>query len=246
MDKRLEKIVENMEQNALGIDDEFHFKCRVCGKCCKNRHDIMLTTRDLYNIAHELHRTTGYVVDRYCEAYIGGSSRIPIVRLKPTGPDQACPLMRDKRCIVHTAKPVVCAIYPLGRAVNFEQMEENDETKIKPTYFFQPDACGSRDQVHTVRSWLNQFGIPVEDEFFPLWTEMNTLMSTSFRDLESQNTPDEPMNRLWDIAFFHMYISYDTEKDLMPQYRENMEKIRELLALVDAPPDSLQKVGVSN
>ena len=227
MDRRLEKIVKGIEQNTLGLDDEFYFKCKTCGKCCKNRHDILLTTRDLYNIAHALHRTTSYVVERYCDVYIGKDSRIPIVRLKPTGPEESCPLLRNKRCIVHSAKPVVCAIFPLGRAATFEPAE-----KIEPKYFFQPDACGSREQAHTVRSWLNQFGIPVEDTFFPLWTEINTLMSTSFRELEAQSTPDEVMERLWDIAFFHMYINYDTGKNLIPQYQKNAKILRVLVAKV--------------
>ena len=225
MDKRLEKIVEDMAQNALGLDDEFHFKCKGCGKCCKNRHDIMLTTRDLYSIGRSLHRTTSYVVERYCDTYIGKDSRIPIARLKPKGPEESCPLLRGKRCIVHTSKPVVCAIYPLGRAAIFEQAG-----KIEPKYFFQSDTCGSREQAHTVRGWLNQFGIPVEDEFFQLWTEMSTFLSTAFRELESQGTTDKSRERLWNIAFFHMYINYDTGKDLMPQYQENMATLRELLA----------------
>ena len=209
MDKRTEKIFEDMENNSLGLDDSFDFKCRSCGKCCKNRHDIILTTRDLYSIARSLGRAPDYVVKRYCDVYVGDSSRIPIVRLKPTGSEQACPLLHQKRCIVHTGKPVICALYPLGRAASFGQTGEDAEMpeKSEPKYFFQSDACGSRDQTHTVRSWLNHFNIPIEDEFYPLWNEMTVLLSTSFRKLESQEASVEALERLRVIAFLQMYIN---------------------------------------
>ena len=47
MDKRMQEILENYEKNALGMDDTFQFKCRECGKCCKNREDILLTIMGL-------------------------------------------------------------------------------------------------------------------------------------------------------------------------------------------------------
>jgi Fe-S-cluster containining protein len=228
MDKRTEKIMADMENNALGLDDTFRFKCRACGKCCKNRYDILLTTRDLHNIARELGRTIEYVIERYCETYIGHSSRIPIVRLRPAGPEQACPLMYNKRCIVHKAKPVVCAIFPLGRGYKMD-MSENGAGKpetYKATYFFQPDTCGNRDHIHTVRSWLEEFGIPAEDEFFSLWTELTIELGEMFNNLEAAGVPESLMKHFWGAVYSAVYVSYDANKDLIPQFRENAAKLR--------------------
>ena len=228
MDTRLQKIYEDMENNTLGIDDTFQFKCRTCGKCCKNRHDIILTTRDLHNIARSLGRSMQYIVEQYCHVYIGHSSRIPIVRLKPTGPEQTCPLLRNRRCIVHSAKPIVCALFPLGRAMNVEASKSCVELteKIQPTYFLQPDTCGSKDQTHTVRSWLEEFGVPVQDEFYSLWTENFIYLSDAFRKFDELKIPDKQMQPLWDLTYSAAYVSYDTEKDLIPQFQESMVRLR--------------------
>ncbi len=183
MDNRTEKIYQDMQAGALGLDDTFKFKCRGCGKCCKNREDILLTARDLHNIARDLGRTIPEIVERYCEVYIGGTSRMPVVRLRPTGPDKACPLLRNKRCIVHKSKPIVCALFPLGRAFARPEEDAGDAgtQDIKPQYFMQSNVCGSKEHEQTVRSWLEEFGIPAEDEFYSLWTQAAIAVSTFFR-----------------------------------------------------------------
>lgn len=63
----------------------------------------------------------------YCEYYIGSNSRMPIVRLKPRGSVQRCPLLKDRKCSVHKAKPVVCAMFPIGRGIR----TEGDVEKIR-------------------------------------------------------------------------------------------------------------------
>lgn len=223
MDKRMEDILDNMQNNSLELDDAFAFKCRGCGKCCKNREDILLTTRDLYNIAVSLGRTIEYVVERYCEVYIGRDSRMPIIRLMPTGPERVCPLMRGKKCIVHAAKPSVCALFPLGRAVSFDRADKKEikAEDIRPVYFSQPAVCGTQDKSQTVREWLTQFGIPIEDEFYGLWNENLAFLSDFFRELEKNNVTEKSMEIIRNAAVRHLYISYDPKMALIPQFREN-------------------------
>lgn len=232
MDTRLLKAAEDMEKNVLTLDDTFRFKCRACGRCCKNRHDIMLTTRDVYNIARSLGRTMQYVVERYCDAYIGEASRIPIVRLMPTGPEQTCPLMRNKRCIVHKAKPVVCALYPLGRGTKMNAPGNGEEApgSLTPIYFLQSHVCGTQEQTHTVRGWLEHFGIPVEDEFYGIWTERITKLATSFHRLEAKKLSAGIMEQLWNLAFSVLYLQYDMDKAILPQFQENTKKLLNTLA----------------
>jgi len=234
MDKRMQEILENFEKNSLGLDDTFQFKCRECGKCCKNREDILLTARDLYNIARELGRTTEYVVERYCEIYIGSGSRMPIVRLRPTGPEKACPLLRDKKCIVHRSKPVVCALFPLGRATGMQIADNGTEKpeRFLPRYFVQPATCGTQERTHTVRSWLEYFGIPVEDEFYELWTEAVTFIAEFFHSIEAKEGTGKAVKILWNITISELYINYDPSKEIIPQFRVNMEKLRDVFAKV--------------
>ncbi len=58
MDERLKNIVDNFEAMKIGMDEPFPFHCTMCGKCCINREDILLTPRDIYNMAKEFGITT--------------------------------------------------------------------------------------------------------------------------------------------------------------------------------------------
>ena len=86
--------LEELEQSLLDLDSEFDFKCRHCGKCCKNQDTVLFTARDIYNIAKKLGKTTEHVIQECGEVSIGYSSRIPLVHMVPIGPQRRCPLYR--------------------------------------------------------------------------------------------------------------------------------------------------------
>lgn len=54
MDKRAKEILDNLDAMEIGLDEPFHFGCTMCGKCCINREDILLSSRDIYNMSREL------------------------------------------------------------------------------------------------------------------------------------------------------------------------------------------------
>ena len=120
MNQRLQHIVEHYDEMCIGTDEHFRFHCKQCGKCCINREDILLNPKDLYNISKELGLAPRDTIAHYCEVYLGQNSRIPIVRLKPRGSIKRCPLLRDRKCSVHNAKPTVCALFPLGRSIKLD------------------------------------------------------------------------------------------------------------------------------
>ena len=232
MDQRMQKALYDCENHKIGLDEPFLFKCRECGKCCKNRDDILLTSRDLFNIAQFFNKTPVEIIKRYCEDYIGESSRIPVVRLKPQGRESACPLFLNKHCTVHSIKPVVCALYPIGRAAIIPQETAcaGIPEDIQPGYFLQRIKCGSREETHTVRDWLEQFGIPLDDEFYSLWNSVIIFLSDYFTQLEADKPPESVIGHLWDIAYSALYICYDIEADFLHQFRAMAPKLKKILS----------------
>ena len=230
MDKRLQDIVNNFERMKIGLDDTFKFECKMCGKCCIHRDDILLTPKDVYNMSKELNLRTEELVEKYCEVYIGQDSRIPIVRLKPKGSVNRCPLLKDRKCMVHRSKPTVCAMYPIGRYLALAGKTAADIDLDSMQYIFnKPDCKGSEGtETHTVREWLESFGIPINDEFFLKWQKMAMEMGTVFRKIEKK-VSDQTIEMLWNAAFISLYLHYDTEQDFMCQFEENAQKFTELL-----------------
>ena len=226
-DERLE-LIENIDKYRIGLDEVFAFRCRGCGKCCKNREDILLNTRDVYNIATALKLTHKQVVETYCDTYIGRDSRIPIVRLKPKGANKVCPLLTGSRCSVHSLKPTVCALFPLGRvAVNEEGAEKmglHGYNKIE--YILSPVRCGSLRKKQTVLSWLESFGVSKEDKFFIRWNEILCNLAPRIKSFEeNESVTDKALDMLWTGVFNAVYIAYDTQKEFYPQFEANVTKI---------------------
>lgn len=216
---RLQDIADNLDKYLIGLDEPFKFKCRACGKCCKNREDILFTPRDIYRIAKYLGKKTEEIIHTYCDCYIGEDSKIPIVRLVPKGPNKACPFLRDKRCGIHAVKPVVCALFPVGR-IYHTRNPQDEEPEYKAGYILQPIQCGSLTKNNTVRQWLEKFDIPVDDEFYKEWTNAIIELSKLMREA-GEKAPRSALGPVYDVLGHLLYTRYDTGEDFMSQFMAN-------------------------
>lgn len=218
---------EELEQNLMNSDSTFKFKCRQCGKCCKNQHTIIFSAWDVFRIAKKIGKTPLAVIKEYTEVYIGPQSRIPIVHLLMQGKKNACPFLSDKgRCAVHDVKPAVCALYPLGRVIlnkNSGEALNHDSSNI--IQYVMSGHCGSAKKTHTVREWLSSFGIPENDEFFFLWTGVQLRLGMIIRELEGKKIPPSALKPIWNVIFAKLYRDYDTEQEFMPQFQRNADKL---------------------
>lgn len=225
MDERLKEIADNFDSMKIGVDETFNFHCTMCGNCCINREDILLSPKDIYNMSKELGITPDNFFKKYCESYIGSDSRIPIVRLRPHGADRRCPLLKKAKCRVHRSKPTVCAMFPIGRCL----MAKNPEEGIKDTdmnqvqYLFNNPGCGDKSESHTVREWLESFGVPVPDEFFVKWQQVVLKMGMIFRIIEGGMSRNI-MEQVWGAALVGIYLHYDTDADFLSQFEANIKK----------------------
>lgn len=211
---------DQLEIGLLDLDSEFRFKCSQCGRCCIHQDTVMFNPRDIYNIARKKGMTTLEVVEAYTEVYIGPNSRIPIVHLLSNGPNGACPLLENGRCSVHECKPMVCALFPLGRGAihrNVESASKGQEPVVKYNFYSCP--FGSADDVNTVRSWLAKFGIPEPDEFYLLWDKVRLNLSQMVMRMEEVKMSQASLERFWGATYQLLYIQYDTSQEFMPQFQ---------------------------
>ena len=172
-------------KNALAPGQPFRFHCDQCGRCCKNREDILLNPYDLHRASKTLGIPADKFISRYCIVYIGESSRLPCVLLKPVGEDKACPLLKDNLCTIHKGKPTVCALYPLGRAT---KMQRNEDGSVSPAdgffYFMNQVDCGLRDEEHSVSEWLSEFNLQESETWFMEWSKQIGDMAILIQELE--------------------------------------------------------------
>lgn len=224
MDPRTQHIVENFENITISLDEPFQFHCTQCGKCCIHREDILLNPQDLFRIAKYLEQTLRDVVEHFCETYTGPDSRMPIVRLLPEGPTKRCPFLVRNKCRIHEAKPVVCAMFPLGRGHRFDL--ETGKPYPEILYILDKPHCGDGSETHTVREWLGSFHIPVDDPFYLEWSEALVFFAEAMRKLEKVH-PTATAIVIRPAVYEHLYLAYNTREDFLPQFQENLKKTKE-------------------
>lgn len=226
MDKEIKEIMDRLENAKVGLDEEFRFHCTQCGECCRHRDDILLNPKDVYNMSKELKIDTRELIEKYCDSYVGSNSRIPVVRLQPRGSVQRCPMLKYGKCIVHSAKPAICAMFPIGRYMVSEYAPGADAGKTQ--YFFTNPKCGDDSETQTVREWLGAFGIPVEDEFFMGWQKTAIELVKTLTEME-HTLGRETMDIVWTAVFAGLYLNYKTDEDFMPQFNKNVQDVFSML-----------------
>ena len=157
---------------------------------------------------------------------------MPVVRLKPRGSVQRCPLLKDRKCSVHRAKPTVCALFPIGRCIKIDSENQTPDAieTAQIEYIFSDPGCGDDSETHTVREWLHDFNLSEEDDFFRKWNRVLVRLSTAFCEME-EKTEAKLMNLIWSSTFVVLYMHYDMEKPFLPQFEENAEHIQTLVLM---------------
>lgn len=176
-------------------------------------------------MAKELQLSSTDFFHKYCSMHIGDSSRMPIVMLRPVGKDERCPLLKNNKCSVHKAKPSVCGMFPLGRYVPLGK-EELDCSKVK--YLLQPIECGDKPETHTVRKWLSDFDISLEDTVYIRWNQTVSVISQKLKKLEMQLDMLTMMS-LWLTVRIALYENYTSTEEFLPQFDANVKDVIKLL-----------------
>jgi Fe-S-cluster containining protein len=91
----------------------FSFACRACGRCCSGKV-IMTGPHEVLGMARLLGISTTEFLARHGDH--GGTT----LRF---GGDDRCPFVGPEGCRVHPRRPLVCRLYPLGRATDGEGRE---------------------------------------------------------------------------------------------------------------------------
>ncbi len=217
---------EDIQGFMVGImseEDTFKFECKICGECCRNRQDpIMLTGYDVFKISRALRIEPMKFISDYTECYIGHSSNLPVVILKERY-DGSCSLLRNGKCLVQDDKPIVCAIYPLGRI-----FVSGDEERFG--YFEQHFNCSFGNKEYTLKEWLDRFKIHDWDEASILWAKTIARCATSMRNIK-QDT--KLFKGVITVLLNVFYVAYDIEQDYLEQFKYNIKKMEEIFKEFD-------------
>lgn len=217
---------KNLNQNFIRKDQEFRFRCTQCGEWCRNKAPqdrILLSTVDLYRAANILGNDIQDVIAQSCEMVPGQESMIPLVVMKQRL-DGSCTFLKKGKCTIHENKPLVCAMYPLGR-LSFLDEDTGSYTFQYYLKDYQKEGChGAADEIWTAEKWLARFNVEQYDECIRLYRQLGEDCS---RLMHACKTDDEK-REMFSTAFYMIFVKYDRSQPLREQMEMNLAFVRGL------------------
>jgi len=130
----------NLQPPDSARREEFGYVCRACSRCCQHKV-IQVNPYEVARLARLKGMSTGEFRAACTE---NGDGAI----LKRTDDSDTCIFLGAKGCSVHSDRPLVCRLYPLGRHVAADGSEE--WVHIAP----HPESAGLYSRKGTIADYI--------------------------------------------------------------------------------------------
>ena len=130
------------------------------------------------------------------------------------GENEACFFLNESgRCSIHTARPDICRLFPLGRVY-----EENGFH-----YFLQIYECNKKDRLKVkVKKWIDTPNLAVHEKYISIWHAY----LLNVQQLLEQNPTDENRKEISMALLNTFYVkTYDSAKDFYEQFYQRLKEI---------------------
>ncbi len=109
---------------------------------------------------------------------------------------------------------------------SLENINTTDTLEIQ--YILNKPGCGDDSKTHTVREWLGEFGLPLQDAYYIKWTQTIIQAGMLLRKLEKE-CPEDIMEKIWMSTYVWLYLNYDIKDDFESQFDWNTTNVLEFL-----------------
>ena len=164
------------------VNSTFQFLCHkdiACfTKCCADL-DLVLTPYDIVRMKNRLGIPSDVFLDQFTETKWNKHPRFPMVNLKMDHDrNLRCPFVTPEGCTIYEDRPGACRIYPIGRAA--QKVDREEETREKFFIVDEEHCLGFReDREWTIEEWMTSEGLDeynaMNDEWLGITTSQKSL-----------------------------------------------------------------------
>lgn len=193
-------------------------ECRGCHDCCVNMdQSITLDPYDIYLLTSNLGLSFEEMMQKaMIEFHVDEGLLLPNLKMVPKSLDMKRPpecyfLNEQGRCSVHTFRPGICRLFPLGR--NFEG--------DKLSYFVLKDACSieKRDKV-VISKWLGYEDQANYRQFVETWHAVRR----QIRELVL-STEDEQYANAITTGFIKLFYLMPYKDNFFDEFKQRLESL---------------------
>jgi Fe-S-cluster containining protein len=191
--------------------------CKGCSACCRGMGKSIVL--DPYDI-HLLTKGTGVpfydMIDSTIELSVVDGLVLP--NLKLGGEKEECPYLNEEgRCSVHSYRPGICRLFPLGRVY--------DDGGHK--YFIQTKECHSTVKTKVrIEKWLGYEDITRYEQYINDWHFFLKALTNAIKE-----SGDEAMSRNAGVAILNHFFITPFNEEFFDDFYKRFNTIKEALGL---------------
>lgn len=189
--------------------------CEGCSSCCKDMGtSVLLDPYDAYRLVVNLGKDFEQLLQEEVELHVEAGVVLPNLRMQE-GVKSCSFLDENGRCSIHSFRPGICRLFPLGRNYDGERLE----------YFLLMDACPAKNKSKIkVSKWLDTPQIKTYEKFLVNW---HNLVKQLRAVLEEQ---DEQMAQQLSTVFLQMfYLKPYEQENFYDEFYERFERFNIVL-----------------
>ncbi len=217
----------------VGCDD-----CRGCSSCCHGMgNSIVLDPYDVYRLTALRNDTLEHLLDdKKIEWNVVDGQILPNLALKK-GSDEACGFLDDNgRCTIHTYRPGICRLFPLGRFyedgsfryfLQVHECQKESRTKVKVKKWIDtPDLSRYESYINRWHYFLKDI-IKAENELSRKLLSETCTGTKEAQEIQKNNrmaaiAEREKRRNMLIMKMFYL-IPYDAQKDFYEQFEKRMQ-----------------------
>lgn len=191
--------------------------CKDCSACCQGMgSSILLDPLDIYRLTTGLHvRFEELLADRIELNLVDG---LILPNLKMAGSTEQCAFLNEEgRCSIHSIRPGICRIFPLGRIYENGSFE----------YILQVHECKKENKSKVkVQKWINTPQLKENEKFIIDWHYF-------IKEIQQflMNSKDEQLSKKINLFLLNLFFAkpYEEERSFYEQFEERFLQAKEVI-----------------
>lgn len=191
--------------------------CKGCSACCQGMgQSIVLDPLDIYRLTDGLGSTFEQLLANAVELQVQEGVILP--NLKMSNEKDACFFLNEEgRCSIHSFRPGICRLFPLGRYY------ENASFK----YFLQIHECKNPNKTKVkVKKWIDTPDLQKNQQFVTDWHYF-------VEDVQNKiaRISEDALIKKIDIFILQQFYmeKYDTNVDFYEQFQTRLIKAKKII-----------------
>ncbi|NCB91283.1 MAG: YkgJ family cysteine cluster protein [Clostridia bacterium] len=185
--------------------------CEGCSDCCQGMGEsILLDPNDIFRLTVNLECSFDELLQTCVELHVVDGIILP--NLKMVGVSQRCAFLNEKgRCNIHTIRPGICRLFPLGRCYDDGDFQ----------YFLQIYECRKEPKTKVkIKNWLDTPELKKYERFISDWHYFQKDVQRILRGIQN-----EVMVRKTNLYLLEQFFRepYDGAQDFYEQFYDRLD-----------------------